>query len=126
MKSTHPISRIHAAQALAPSLPARRQVLLGAWIPRRRRRSVTARSGQRFREGTRCQRGLGFGVQLNAFGRLASLGQGIFPLAALAAAIQQVHWTGWIENEEKRAGMSKIAVRGIAPGYKAMREAFQP
>lgn len=47
-----------------------------------------------------------------------------FPLAKVAATEKQIHWKGWIENEEEREDLSKTGAQVIAPAYKAMKEAF--
>jgi sugar phosphate isomerase/epimerase len=52
------------------------------------------------------------------------LGTGTFPLAQVAAAIKQIGWTGWVENEEERADHSQAGAKIIAPAFKAMKEAF--
>jgi sugar phosphate isomerase/epimerase len=48
----------------------------------------------------------------------------MFPLAAVAAAIKQIKWKGWVENEEERDDQSKNGAEVIAPAFKAMKEAF--
>jgi len=67
---------------------------------------------------------IGFHLRDFKDGRLISLGQGSFPLAQVAAAIEQVGWKGWVENEEEREDLSKTGAQVIAPAYKAMIEAF--
>jgi inosose dehydratase len=56
--------------------------------------------------------------------KLVTLGTGMFPLAAVAAAIKQIKWKGWVENEEERDDQSKNGAEVIAPAFKAMKEAF--
>ena len=67
---------------------------------------------------------IGFHLRDYKNGRLVSLGQGTFPLAQVAAAIKQIGWKGWVENEEERENLSKNGAEVIAPAYKAMKEAF--
>jgi len=57
-------------------------------------------------------------------GRLVSLGQGTFPLAAVAFTLKDVRWKGWMETEEEREDHSKRGLEVIAPAYQAMKEAF--
>lgn len=57
-------------------------------------------------------------------GRLVTLGTGTFPLAQVAATIEQIGWKGWVENEEEREDLSKNGAEVIAPAYEAMRKAF--
>jgi len=57
-------------------------------------------------------------------GRLVSLGQGTFPLQAVADTLKQIGWSGWVENEEEREDHSHTGLTVIAPAYKAMKEAF--
>jgi len=52
------------------------------------------------------------------------LGTGDFPLHQVAAAIKQIGWKGWVENEEERADHSQGGENVIAPAFKAMKEAF--
>ncbi len=67
---------------------------------------------------------VGFHLRDFKDGRLISLGQGSFPLAQVAAAIKQVGWNGWVENEEEREDLSKTGAEVVAPAFKAMKEAF--
>lgn len=57
-------------------------------------------------------------------GRLSTLGTGSFPLAQVAATIEQIGWTGWVENEEEREDLSKNGADVIEPAFQAMRRAF--
>lgn len=57
-------------------------------------------------------------------GRLVTLGTGTFPLRQVAAAIEQIGWHGWVENEEERENLSKNGAEVIRPAYLAMRKAF--
>ncbi len=52
------------------------------------------------------------------------LGQGEFPLAALAAEIQKANWTGWVLNEEERLSGEKLGETVVAPAREALRKAF--
>ena len=67
---------------------------------------------------------IGFHLRDFKNGRLISLGQGTFPLAQVAAAIKQIGWKGWVENEEEREDLSKTGAEVIAPAFKEMKEAF--
>jgi inosose dehydratase len=66
------------------------------------------------------------GIHLRDYkdGRLVSLGQGTFPLQAVADTLKQIGWRGWVENEEEREDHSHTGLQVIAPAYKAMKEAF--
>jgi inosose dehydratase len=57
-------------------------------------------------------------------GHLVSLGQGTFPLQAIADTLKNIGWRGWVENEEEREDHSHTGLAVIAPAYKAMKEAF--
>jgi inosose dehydratase len=57
-------------------------------------------------------------------GHLVSLGQGTFPLAQVAATLEQLHWSGWAINEEEREDSTKGGRNFIEPAYQAMRGAF--
>jgi len=59
-----------------------------------------------------------------ADGHLVSLGQGTFPLKAVADTLKEIGWSGWVENEEEREDHSHTGLQVIAPAYKAMKEAF--
>jgi inosose dehydratase len=52
------------------------------------------------------------------------LGQGHFPLAGVAAALKQAHWSGWVINEEEREDGSKHGLEYIQPAFKALKSAF--
>jgi hypothetical protein len=54
--------------------------------------------------------------------RLASLGQGTFPIHEVANSIKQIGWK--VENEEKREELSRTGAEVIQPAYTAMKEAF--
>ncbi len=57
-------------------------------------------------------------------GRLSTLGTGTFPLKDVAAAIREIGWQGWVENEEEREDQSHSGAQVIEPAYKAMKDAF--
>lgn len=57
-------------------------------------------------------------------GKQVVLGKGTFPLKELAAALQQVHWRGWVLNEEERMDGSKHGSEYMKPAFQAMRGAF--
>ena len=57
-------------------------------------------------------------------GEQVILGQGDFPLAALAAEIQKANWTGWVLNEEERLSGEKLGETVVAPARAALRKAF--
>jgi inosose dehydratase len=52
------------------------------------------------------------------------LGQGDFPLAAVAAALEEVRWTGWALNEEEREDGSKLGLQVMEPAFRALKGAF--
>jgi inosose dehydratase len=58
-------------------------------------------------------------------GHLVPLGQGTFPLAAVAATLRELHWKGWALNEEEREDGTKGSLSYIEPAYKALRGAFR-
>ena len=57
-------------------------------------------------------------------GEQVVLGQGDFPLVALAAEIQKANWTGWVLNEEERLSGEKLGETVVAPAREALRKAF--
>ena len=57
-------------------------------------------------------------------GKQVVLGQGTFPLKELAAALRQVHWRGWVLNEEERLDGSKHGSEYMKPAFQAMQGAF--
>jgi inosose dehydratase len=71
------------------------------------------------------RRVVGFHLRDYREGKLVTLGTGSFPLTAVASAIRQIGWKGWVENEEERDDLSKNGAEVIAPAFKAMREAFE-
>jgi sugar phosphate isomerase/epimerase len=70
------------------------------------------------------ERIIGFHVRDFKNGDYVELGTGDFPLHQVAAAIMQIGWKGWVENEEERADHSQGGEKVIAPAFKAMKEAF--
>ena len=57
-------------------------------------------------------------------GEQVILGQGDFPLAALAAEIQKANWTGWVLNEEERLSGEKLGETAVQPAREAIRKVF--
>jgi inosose dehydratase len=57
-------------------------------------------------------------------GRQVVLGQGAFPLQAVAKVLKQAGWKGWVLNEEERLDGSKHGLEYIEPALHATREAF--
>ena len=51
------------------------------------------------------------------------LGQGKFPLAALARAVRDTKWSGWLMNEEERVG-SRPGDAAIAPAHEVLVKTF--
>ncbi len=66
------------------------------------------------------------GVHLRDYkdGKQVPLGQGSFPLAAVAATIKQLQWKGWVLNEEEREDGIKGGLSVIEPAFKALQGAF--
>lgn len=52
------------------------------------------------------------------------LGQGDFPLSALAAEIKKAKWAGWVLNEEERLSGEKPGETAVAPARLALKQAF--
>lgn len=52
------------------------------------------------------------------------LGQGDFPLTALAAEIEKAKWNGWVLNEEERLSGEKPGESAVAPARQALKQAF--
>jgi inosose dehydratase len=52
------------------------------------------------------------------------LGRGGFPLAALAANLRHVRWSGWVLNEEERLDGSKHGAEFMKPALRAAKGAF--
>ncbi len=52
------------------------------------------------------------------------LGEGTFPLAEVATILKQVHWRGWVLNEEERLDGVKHGKEYMEPAFKAMQGAF--
>ena len=67
---------------------------------------------------------VGFHLRDFKNGDYVELGTGDFPLRQVAAAIRQIGWKGWVENEEERADHSQGGLKVIGPAYQAMKEAF--
>lgn len=57
-------------------------------------------------------------------GKQVPLGQGNFPLAKVAAALKQVHWNGWVINEEEREDGTKLGVPVMQPSLQALKGVF--
>jgi len=57
-------------------------------------------------------------------GTQVPLGQGSFPLMQVAATMKQLHWKGWVLNEEERLDGSKYGSKVMKPAYQAMEGAF--
>jgi inosose dehydratase len=57
-------------------------------------------------------------------GQQVPLGQGNFPLAAVAATLQELKWQGWVLNEEEREDGTKGGLSVMGPSYKVLRGAF--
>jgi inosose dehydratase len=66
------------------------------------------------------------GIHLRDFkdGNQVPLGQGTFPLQATAASLKEVHWRGWVLNEEERTDGTKAGLKFIEPAFDAARKAF--
>jgi sugar phosphate isomerase/epimerase len=52
------------------------------------------------------------------------LGQGGFPLAKLAAAIEKERWRGWVMNEEERLAGVRPGDAAVAPARESLRRVF--
>ena len=65
------------------------------------------------------------GMHLRDFrnGQQVPLGSGDFPLPALAAAVRETGWSGWILNEEERVG-GKPGDAAVKPASEALFHAF--
>jgi inosose dehydratase len=57
-------------------------------------------------------------------GKQVPLGEGTFPLAAVAATLKQLNWKGWVLNEEEREDGSKHGLSVIEPAFQALQKAF--
>ena len=57
-------------------------------------------------------------------GKQVPLGQGSFPLAALARALRANNWSGWALAEEERLDGSKLGDAAARPAYQALQQAF--
>jgi len=68
-----------------------------------------------------------FGLHVRDFHdrRSVPLGQGEFPLKALAGVIRRTGWTGWLIDEEERPDEpDKPGMKATGPSRKTMREIF--
>ena len=52
------------------------------------------------------------------------LGQGDFPVKALADVIKRVKWSGWALNEEERLSGEKPGEKAVAPARETLRQVF--
>ncbi len=52
------------------------------------------------------------------------LGQGDFPIKALADAIKRMNWSGWVLNEEERLSGEKPGERAVTPARETLRLVF--
>jgi len=52
------------------------------------------------------------------------LGEGAFPLKAVAEVLKQTGWSGWAMNEEEREDGSKKGLAVIQPAFQALKGAF--
>jgi inosose dehydratase len=66
------------------------------------------------------------GIHLRDYrnGKQVVLGERIFPLAEPAAVLKQVHWHGWVLNEEERLDGSKHGAAYMRPAFQSMQGAF--
>ncbi|MBS1787700.1 MAG: sugar phosphate isomerase/epimerase [Acidobacteria bacterium] len=66
------------------------------------------------------------GMHLRDFknGEQIPLGQGEFPVRALASAIKRARWTGWVINEEERVSGEKLGEKAVAPARQTLKQAF--
>jgi inosose dehydratase len=58
-------------------------------------------------------------------GQQVPLGQGDFPLAALANVLREKNWTGWALAEEERLDGSKLGEAAAGPAFAALHNAFR-
>jgi sugar phosphate isomerase/epimerase len=68
-----------------------------------------------------------FGLHVRDFHNRASvpLGEGEFPLRALADAVRKTGWHGWLIDEEERPDLQhKPGTAAAGPSRKTMREIF--
>lgn len=59
-------------------------------------------------------------------GKQVPLGEGSFPLADVAGTLKQLHWQGWVLNEEEREDGTKLGRNVMETAFAATRKAFQP
>jgi len=66
------------------------------------------------------------GLHLRDFknGEQVPLGQGEFPIHALAAVIQKVNWSNWAINEEERLSGEKPGEKAVAPARQTLKQVF--
>ena len=66
------------------------------------------------------------GLHLRDFknGEQVPLGQGEFPIRALAAVIQKVNWSNWAINEEERLSGEKPGEKAVAPARQTLKQVF--
>jgi inosose dehydratase len=57
-------------------------------------------------------------------GQQVPLGQGSFPLAALAKVLRDKNWSGWALAEEERLDGSKLGDAAAGPAFAALHQAF--
>jgi sugar phosphate isomerase/epimerase len=57
-------------------------------------------------------------------GKQVPLGEGSFPLAEVAATLKQLHWSGWVLNEEEREDGTKLGRSVMEPSFAALKRAF--
>lgn len=57
-------------------------------------------------------------------GKQVPLGEGDFPLAAVAGALRRNHWSGWALAEEERLDGSKPGDAAAGPAFESLRKAF--
>jgi inosose dehydratase len=55
-------------------------------------------------------------------GKPVLLGEGCLPLKKTIAALETVHWNGWLINEEDRADESRVGTAVIERAYHALQE----
>lgn len=70
------------------------------------------------------QRIIGLHLRDYKNGTQVPLGQGTFPLTEVAATLKQLHWHGWVLNEEERLDGSKYGEKVMGSAFKAMQGAF--
>ena len=71
-----------------------------------------------------CNRLIGLHLRDYRNGQQMPLGQGSFPLAALAQALRDRNWSGWALAEEERLDGSKLGDAAAGPAFTALHQAF--